>query len=72
MKDLDDIFTALELNEILMPTRVLTGYIPTGELLRAVEEKIVQLKRTKPSITYLLDRMSSLSSQSFLLADLYS
>jgi hypothetical protein len=60
------------MNELLKPTRVLTGYIPTGEGLRAVGNAVVQLKQTKPSIIYLLDRMSSLSSQRFLkFVDLY-
>ena len=48
----------------MKPTRVLTGYLPTGEVLRAVENVLVQLKQTKPGIIYLLDRMLSL----FLLA----
>jgi pyridoxine kinase len=62
---LHEIFTALELNELLMPTRVLTGYIPNGEVLRAVGNIVAKLKETKPGIIYLLDRMSSLSFQCY-------
>jgi len=56
-QELTDIFTALELNGLLKPTRVLTGYIPTGDALQAVRNMIVQLKQSKPGIIYLLDRM---------------
>ena len=59
VEELNDIFTALRLNELLMPTRVLTGYIPTGEALRAVGDIVLQLKQTTPDIIYLLDRMSN-------------
>ena len=58
-QELDDIFRALELNELLMPARILTGYIPGAEALRAVQNIVTQLKHSKPSITYLLDRAFS-------------
>jgi pyridoxine kinase len=60
VQELTDIFTTLELNGLLKPTRVLTGYIPSRDVLRAVGNVIVQLKQTKPDIIYLLDRVLSL------------
>lgn len=49
-------FEALEQNELLMPTRLLTGYIPGAELLSAVERIARKLKKEKPDLIYLLDR----------------
>lgn len=60
-QELNDIFRALELNELLMPARVLTGYIPGAEALQAVQNIVTQLKHSKPSIIYVLDRAFSLS-----------
>jgi len=58
-QELNDIFRTLELNELLMPARILTGYIPGAEALRAVQGIVTELKHSKPSITYLLDRAFS-------------
>ncbi|CAA7265187.1 unnamed protein product [Cyclocybe aegerita] len=53
--ELNSIFEAMEHNELLMPTRILTGYIPGAEALSAVEKIASKLKHAKPSVIYLLD-----------------
>lgn len=50
----------MELNELLMPTRVLTGYIPGAEALTAVQALAWKLKDKKHDLIYLLDRASKL------------
>ena len=70
-EELQTIFQAMEHNEILRPTRLLTGqtdapildlannyagYIPGAEALSAVEKLASKLKHAKPSLIYLLDR----------------
>jgi pyridoxine kinase len=49
-------FKVLEQNELLMPTRLLTGYIPGAESLSAVERITKKLKAEGPGLIYLLDR----------------
>lgn len=58
--ELNDIFQALKQNELLLPTRILTGYFHGAEIMRAVENVIKDLKQTKPDIIYLLDRKRAL------------
>lgn len=53
-------FGALEENEILSPTRLLTGYIPGAEALLAVERVARKVKKTRRDLIYLLDRTSYL------------
>ncbi|KAF9563606.1 bud site selection protein 16 [Agrocybe pediades] len=53
--ELDSIFQAMELNELLLPTRLLTGYIPGAEALSAVAKLACKLRRSRPSMIYLLD-----------------
>ncbi|KAF5340954.1 hypothetical protein D9611_005844 [Ephemerocybe angulata] len=53
--ELNSIFASMEQNELLMPTRLLTGYIPGAEALSAVEKLASKLKHARPSLTYLLD-----------------
>lgn len=70
-EELKTIFQAMEHNELLRPTRLLTGetdtlfydcsdnyvgYIPGAEALSAVEKLASKLKHAKPSLIYLLDR----------------
>ena len=55
-EEVNDIFQALRQNELLMPTRILTGYIHGADTLRAVESIVKELKQTKADIIYLLDR----------------
>ena len=78
--ELNAMFESMEENELLMPTRLLTGiqdfsgffflpyyfhkyfigYIPGAESLSAVHKLAEKLKRSKPNLIYLLDRMSLL------------
>ncbi|KAF8972731.1 bud site selection protein 16 [Flammula alnicola] len=53
--ELNDIFEIMEHNELLMPTRLLTGYIPGAEALSAVEKLACKLKHARPGLVYLLD-----------------
>jgi len=53
--ELDSVFDVLEKNEMLAPTRLLTGYIPGAEALLAVERIAQKLKKTRPDLIYLLD-----------------
>ena len=57
--ELNSIFNGMETNELLMPTRLLTGYIPGAEALTAVAQLAQKLKATKEGLIYLLDRTSS-------------
>ncbi|KAH6915743.1 bud site selection protein 16 [Coprinopsis sp. MPI-PUGE-AT-0042] len=53
--ELNSIFESMEQNELLFPSRLLTGYIPGGEALAAVENLAKKLTSVRPGITYLLD-----------------
>ncbi|KAF8159288.1 Ribokinase-like protein [Crassisporium funariophilum] len=54
-KEMEAIFESMEGNELMMPTRLLTGYIPGAEALSAVEKLVKRLKETKDELIYLLD-----------------
>lgn len=80
--ELNAIFQSMEQNELLMPTRLLTGssnsyapisddqhtvgYIPGAEALSAVEKLASKLKHSRPSLIYLLDRAFYFSPFSFV------
>ncbi|KAG8980897.1 putative pyridoxal kinase, partial [Tulasnella sp. 427] len=49
------IFKAMEDNDLMHPSRVLTGYIPGSEALKVVAELVKELKASKPSLPYILD-----------------
>ncbi|KAF9479560.1 bud site selection protein 16 [Pholiota conissans] len=53
--ELNAIFETMEHNELLMPTRLLTGYIPGAEALTAVERLACRVKHARPNLVYLLD-----------------
>ncbi|TFK21779.1 bud site selection protein 16 [Coprinopsis marcescibilis] len=53
--ELKSIFESMEQNELLLPSRLLTGYIPGAEALSAVQALAQKLKNSKPSLLYLLD-----------------
>ncbi|KAJ3970185.1 Ribokinase-like protein [Lentinula raphanica] len=53
--ELDSIFEAMEVNELLIPSRLLTGYIPNAEALNAVAKLVETLRTQKPELIYLLD-----------------
>ncbi|KAF8202356.1 bud site selection protein 16 [Pholiota molesta] len=58
--ELNAIFETMERNELLMPTRLLTGYIPGAEAL---------LKHAKPSLVYLLDPVMGDAGRLYVAAD---
>ncbi|KZV88212.1 Ribokinase-like protein [Exidia glandulosa HHB12029] len=53
--DLATIFSYLEQNGLLQPSRVLTGYIPNAKSLEVIADVIRKLKTRHPEIIYLLD-----------------
>jgi hypothetical protein len=71
-EELNAMFESMEYNELLMPTRLLTGiddfsflpnyftifigYIPGAESLSAIHKIAEKLKHSKPNLIYLLDR----------------
>jgi pyridoxine kinase len=55
--ELEAMFKALKQNELLMPTRLLTGYIPGAEALSVIGRIAKKLKEEKPELIYLLDRV---------------
>ncbi|KAJ7626294.1 Ribokinase-like protein [Mycena polygramma] len=53
--ELTEIFQGLERNQLLLPDRLLTGYIPGAEGLSTVADLVDKLKSEKPGLIYLLD-----------------
>ncbi|KAK2464041.1 hypothetical protein APHAL10511_003985 [Amanita phalloides] len=54
-EELNGIFNAMSQNELLRPTRLLTGYIPGGTSLSAVADLARKLKSQNPHLIYILD-----------------
>ncbi|KIY72037.1 Ribokinase-like protein [Cylindrobasidium torrendii FP15055 ss-10] len=54
-EELKAMFDAMEANELLRPSRLLTGYIPGAEALSAVHNQAVKLKHHNPDLIYVLD-----------------
>ncbi|KAG8901798.1 putative pyridoxal kinase [Tulasnella sp. 403] len=54
-RDLRAICDALEANGLMRPSRMITGYIPGGDALRAVVNIVRKQKATFPELVYLLD-----------------
>ncbi|KXN91122.1 Putative pyridoxal kinase C6F6.11c [Leucoagaricus sp. SymC.cos] len=67
--ELDDMFEALEQNELLLPTRLLTGYIPGAESLSAIGRIAKKLKEEKPEVIYLLDPVMGDAGKLYVAAD---
>ncbi|OBZ73848.1 putative pyridoxal kinase BUD16 [Grifola frondosa] len=53
--ELSSIFQIMEQNGLLIPERLLTGYIPGAEALSAVKELAEKLRQKNPELLYLLD-----------------
>ncbi|KAF9053826.1 Ribokinase-like protein [Hymenopellis radicata] len=68
-EELNAIFEAMELNELLKPTRLLTGYIPGAEALTAVSELATKLKKENSSLVYLLDPVMGDSGRLYVAPD---
>ncbi|KAK7445117.1 putative pyridoxal kinase [Stygiomarasmius scandens] len=67
--ELTSIFDTLELNELLNPSRLLTGYVPNAEALTAVAEVASKLKKQKPDIIYMLDPVMGDSGRLYVAPD---
>ncbi|KAH9479249.1 Putative pyridoxal kinase C6F6.11c [Psilocybe cubensis] len=67
--ELNSMFEIMEHNELLRPTRLLTGYIPGAEALSAVEKLAKKLKHSKPSLIYLLDPVMGDAGRLYVAAD---
>lgn len=67
--ELNAIFESMEQNELLLPARLLTGYIPGAEALSAVERLASKLKHARPSLIYLLDPVMGDAGRLYVAAD---
>ncbi|KAJ3854280.1 Ribokinase-like protein [Lentinula lateritia] len=67
--ELESIFEAMEFNELLCPTRVLTGYIPNAEALTAVASLVEKLRKQNPELIYLLDPVMGDAGRLYVSAD---
>ncbi|TFK78206.1 Ribokinase-like protein [Polyporus arcularius HHB13444] len=54
-EELSNIFSIMEQNELLVPERLLTGYVPGAEATAAVTGFAKRLRERKPDLIYLLD-----------------
>lgn len=55
-EELTRIFDSMQQTGVLVPDRLLTGYIPTAKSLGSVHELVEKLKISNPNLIYLLDR----------------
>lgn len=60
-EELTRIFDFMQQSGVLVPDRLLTGYIPNAESLGSVHELVQKLRISNPNLVYLLDREQSLS-----------
>ncbi|KAJ7156847.1 Ribokinase-like protein [Mycena crocata] len=67
--ELTDIFQGMERNQLLLPDRLLTGYVPGAEGLSAVADLVHKLKSEKPSLVYLLDPVLGDSGRLYVAPD---
>ncbi|KAG6902347.1 hypothetical protein C0995_001144 [Termitomyces sp. Mi166 len=67
--ELNAIFEGMERNELIMPTRLLTGYVPGAEGLSAVANLARKLKRERPNLIYLLDPVMGDAGKLYVAAD---
>ncbi|KAJ3576551.1 hypothetical protein NP233_g364 [Leucocoprinus birnbaumii] len=67
--EINAMFDALEQNELLMPTRLLTGYIPGAEALSAIAKIAEKLRKERPEMIYLLDPVMGDAGKLYVAAD---
>ncbi|KAJ7065295.1 Ribokinase-like protein [Mycena amicta] len=67
--ELTQIFESMESNHLLLPDRLLTGYIPGAEGLSAVADLVIKLKADKPALVYLLDPVLGDSGRLYVAPD---
>ncbi|KAF9262289.1 Ribokinase-like protein [Marasmius fiardii PR-910] len=67
--ELKAIFELMEMNELLLPSRLLTGYIPNAEALSAVRELAQKLTSKNKNLMYLLDPVMGDSGRLYVAPD---
>ncbi|KAG6878884.1 hypothetical protein C0992_006897 [Termitomyces sp. T32_za158] len=67
--ELNAIFEGMERNELMIPTRLLTGYVPGAEGLSAVANLARKLKTDRPGLVYLLDPVMGDAGKLYVAAD---
>ncbi|KAK7056181.1 putative pyridoxal kinase [Paramarasmius palmivorus] len=67
--ELRSIFNAMQTNELMDPSRLLTGYIPNAEALEAVKELAERLLKQKKDLIYLLDPVMGDSGRLYVAPD---
>ncbi|GLB41565.1 putative ribokinase-like protein [Lyophyllum shimeji] len=67
--ELNAVFESMERNELMVPTRLLTGYVPGAEGLSAVAGLARKLRSEKPDLIYLLDPVMGDSGKLYVAAD---
>ncbi|OCH89801.1 Ribokinase-like protein [Obba rivulosa] len=67
--ELDGIFESMEQNGLLLPDRLLTGYIPGAEALSAVMSVAKKLRERNPDLLYLLDPVMGDSGKLYVAPD---
>lgn len=55
-EELTRIFDFMQQTGVLVPDRLLTGYIPNADSLGSVRKLVKKLKFSNPNLIYLLDR----------------
>ncbi|KAF9465531.1 Ribokinase-like protein [Collybia nuda] len=67
--ELNAIIESMEFNELLAPTRLLTGYVPGAEGLSAIAGLARKLKERRPEMIYLLDPVMGDAGRLYVAAD---
>ncbi|KAH7921185.1 bud site selection protein 16 [Leucogyrophana mollusca] len=67
--ELSQIFASMEENGLLLPSRLLTGYIPEAKALTAVYDLAKKLKSKTPELIYLLDPVIGDAGQLYVAPD---
>ncbi|KAG6853391.1 hypothetical protein C0991_004792 [Blastosporella zonata] len=67
--ELNAVFEGMERNELMVPARLLTGYVPGAEGLSAVADLARKLKSQKPDLIYLLDPVMGDAGKLYVAAD---
>ncbi|KAJ7272597.1 bud site selection protein 16 [Mycena haematopus] len=67
--ELTEIFQGLERNQLLLPSRLLTGYIPGAEGLLVVADLVEKLRSEKPGLIYVLDPVLGDSGRLYVAPD---
>ncbi|KAF7370951.1 Phos-pyr-kin domain-containing protein [Mycena sanguinolenta] len=67
--ELTEILQGLERNHLLLPTRLLTGYIPGAEPLLVVADIVEKLKSERPNLIYVLDPVLGDSGRLYVAPD---